>query len=251
MRKKKRHTIEELKKSGSLSLLQWPSNVAILLAKKLLEQGKNVADMPAAFTNAHSILLINQTKLSNALMCQPQQRNTKGRIFGGFLMRRAFELAFTTAYKFLGQQPLFKEVDRVEFKLPVEVGDLLQFSSCILYTSNNVDGVDQDYFELCQLSSPGLGFSRQQTFTGGPRVHVEVVASVTRPEEGTSKVSNTFHFTFEAVDASKPVCKVVPSSMEQAHSVVCQVDINFQQQEDDHAAVKVINTPEQQDELKK
>lgn len=30
-----------------------------------------------------------------------------GRVFGGFLMRRAFELAFATAYTFAGWRPRF------------------------------------------------------------------------------------------------------------------------------------------------
>lgn len=34
-----------------------------------------------------------------------QERNLHGRVFGGFLMRRAFELAFSTAYLFAGTRP--------------------------------------------------------------------------------------------------------------------------------------------------
>ena len=49
-----------------------------------------------------------------ATRCNPQQRNTAGRIFGGFLMRRAFELAHATAYRFCGQPPSIVEVDEGE-----------------------------------------------------------------------------------------------------------------------------------------
>ena len=34
-------------------------------------------------------VLVDSTGLQNTMICQPQQRNTSGRIFGGFLMRRA------------------------------------------------------------------------------------------------------------------------------------------------------------------
>jgi hypothetical protein len=36
-----------------------------------------------------------------------------GRIFGGFLMRRAYELAFATVHMFAGQRPRFVEVGQV------------------------------------------------------------------------------------------------------------------------------------------
>ena len=56
------------------------------------------------------------------------------RIFGGFLMRRAFELAFSTAYMFGGDKPEILEVDDISFVSPVDVGDLLIFKSRVLYT---------------------------------------------------------------------------------------------------------------------
>ena len=55
-------------------------------------------------------------------------------IFGGFLMRRGFELAYTSAYLFGGDKPNFLEVDDISFDSPVDVGDLLVFKSRILYT---------------------------------------------------------------------------------------------------------------------
>lgn len=43
-------------------------------------------------------ILMDATAHSNAMVAQPQSRNLHDRIFGGFLMRRAYELAFSTAY---------------------------------------------------------------------------------------------------------------------------------------------------------
>lgn len=83
----------------------------------LLAEGRVFIDMPA-LADRDSIL-IQDTCLQNSLVCMPQQRNTHGRIFGGFLMRRAFELAFATAYAFAGSAPLFLEVDHVDFLKPV------------------------------------------------------------------------------------------------------------------------------------
>jgi acyl-coenzyme A thioesterase 9 len=46
-----------------------------------------------------------------------------GRIFGGFLMRRAFELAFATTYMFAGSRPSFVRVDEVTFRSVLFVVD--------------------------------------------------------------------------------------------------------------------------------
>lgn len=83
----------------------------------LLAEGRIFCDMPA-LADRDSILL-RETRLENSLICQPQQRNIHGRIFGGFLMHRAFELAFSTAYVFAGMMPSFLEVDHVDFLRPV------------------------------------------------------------------------------------------------------------------------------------
>lgn len=71
-------------------------------------------------------LIIADTRLSNTLITQPQHQNTAGRVFGGFLMRRAFEIAFSCCYVFAGSRPHFLAVDDVTFKRPVEVGTMLQ-----------------------------------------------------------------------------------------------------------------------------
>lgn len=85
----------------------------------LLAEGRIFCDMPA-LADRDSILL-KDTCLENSLICQPQQRNIHGRIFGGFLMHRAFELAFSTAYAFAGMMPSFLEVDHVDFLRPVSI----------------------------------------------------------------------------------------------------------------------------------
>jgi acyl-coenzyme A thioesterase 9 len=78
----------------------------------------------------------HDTAHENILMCQPQQRNMAGRIFGGFLMRRAFELAFSTCYAFAGTRPAFLLVDDITFRRPVDVGDLLRLKSHVLHVEH-------------------------------------------------------------------------------------------------------------------
>ncbi|KAH7833146.1 hypothetical protein Vadar_003500 [Vaccinium darrowii] len=168
--------------------------------KELLAEGRIFCDMPA-LADRDSIL-IRDTCLQNSLICQPQQRNIHGRIFGGFLMRRAFELAFATSYAFAGSAPIFLEVDHVDFLRPVDVGNFLRLKSCVLYT------------ELENLEQP--------------LINVEVVAHVTRPECRSSEVSNKFYFTFtirsEAVQNGSRVRNVVPATEEEARRVIERMD---------------------------
>ncbi|XP_013660769.2 acyl-coenzyme A thioesterase 2, chloroplastic-like isoform X2 [Brassica napus] len=168
----------------------------------LLAEGRIFSDMPA-LADRNSILL-KDTRLENSLICQPQQRNIHGRIFGGFLMHRAFELAFSTAYTFAGLVPYFLEVDHVDFLRPVDVGDFLRFKSCVLYTQ--LDKLD------C------------------PLINIEVVAHVTSPEIRSSEVSNTFYFKFTVRPEAKArnngfkLRNVVPATEEEARHILDRMD---------------------------
>ena len=169
------------------------------LAASLLEQAGPLLRMPS-LADPHSILMSN-TRLQNAQMAQPQVRNLHDRIFGGFLMRRAFELAFANAYMFGGVKPTFLEVDDISFESPVDVGDLLVFHSRVLYTRPEGDEVlESSYFEASD---------------GGPLVMVEVEVWVTEPERTQARVSNTMHFTFSLAKGT-PCRTVLPGNIDEA-----------------------------------
>ncbi|KAF7845111.1 acyl-coenzyme A thioesterase 9, mitochondrial [Senna tora] len=191
LKKRKRGGEKMAFENGELNRLQ-----------SLLAEGRIFCDMPA-LADRDSILL-RDTCLENSMICQPQQRNIHGRIFGGFLMHRAFELAFSTAYAFAGLVPYFLEVDHVDFLKPVDVGDFLRFKSCVLYT---------------ELHNPDQ-----------PLINVEVVAHVTRPELRSSEVSNTFYFTFTVRPEAKAtknglkLRNVVPATEEEARLILERMD---------------------------
>lgn len=119
-------------------------------------------------------------------------------------MRRAFEIAFSTAYVFGGIRPLFLEVDHVDFRRPVDVGDFLRLKSCVLYTET--ENLEQ------------------------PRIHVEVIAHVTQPEQRSSEVSNTFYFTFsldpECLEPGvhRTVRRVLPATEEEARTYLARYE---------------------------
>ena len=187
------------------------------LARELLQQSSALLNLPS-LANPHDIL-IDQTAMQNAMIAQPQVQNLHNRIFGGFLMRRAFELAFATVYCFAGARPIFLEVDQVSFSLPVDVGDLLIFNSHILYTDTGrlVDYYNDEYNDKnnnknsnhCQPPHNDKEQGQSEILLDDdekevvPLVHVEVQAYVTVPEEAKAQVSNLFHFTFGIVPEKK------------------------------------------------
>jgi acyl-coenzyme A thioesterase 9 len=162
-----------------------------------LNETRAVTTFPAlASTDA---ILSSATRTENIFVAQPQQRNLSGRIFGGFLLRRAFELAFATSYVFGGARPRFKSVRDMDFLKPVDVGDLLRFKARVLH----VDTTSKTS-ETC--------------------VDVEVECLVTKPEETSAELSNTFLFTFHVENEAggrdgRKVRRVLPASREDAAHV--------------------------------
>ncbi|KAL4451607.1 hypothetical protein ABPG75_007269 [Micractinium tetrahymenae] len=167
-----------------------------LWAERLLAAAKRKMDLPA-LAEPHQ-LFMDETSLENTFTCQPQQRNVHGRVFGGFLMRRAYELAHSTAYMFAGSRPYAVEVQEVTFKFPVEIGDLLRMRTLVLHT-------------WVHPEDPSQG-----------RAHVQVEASVTQPEKRHSTVTNTFNFVFgfelerDCHGEPVPPKRVLPSTERQA-----------------------------------
>jgi acyl-coenzyme A thioesterase 9 len=116
---------------------------------------------------------MRSTEMTSLRICHPQERNIHNFIFGGYLMREAFELAYSTAALFTrGAALTVTTVDDVTFVHPVAIGSMLSFCARIVYT------------DQCPAVS-----DRQ-------RLHVEVVADVIDPKNGTRVTTNTFHYTF-------------------------------------------------------
>ncbi|XP_078415719.1 acyl-coenzyme A thioesterase 9, mitochondrial-like isoform X1 [Cetorhinus maximus] len=118
------------------------------------------------------------TKLKSLEICHPQERNIYNKIFGGFLMRKAFELAWANACVYGGSRPYPIAVDDILFQKPVEIGSLLYLSSQVCYTESN-------YIQV--------------------RVHSEVVDPLSKQHSTT----NIFHFTF---GSEKEVMQVIPKT---------------------------------------
>ncbi|XP_069495410.1 acyl-coenzyme A thioesterase 9, mitochondrial isoform X2 [Ambystoma mexicanum] len=121
---------------------------------------------------------MEDAKLKGLQICHPQERNIFNRIFGGFLMRKAFELGWASASSYGGSRPFVVAVDDIMFQRPVEIGSLLFLSSQVCYTKKNHMQV---------------------------RVHSEIFDMNTREH----KTTNIFHFTFMT---ENEVPQVVPKT---------------------------------------
>jgi acyl-CoA hydrolase len=66
----------------------------------------------------------------------PEQENPWNAIFGGYIMRRAYELSTICAERISehGHRPVIAAVNRINFFHPVQIGDKLHLSSRIAYT---------------------------------------------------------------------------------------------------------------------
>lgn len=213
-----------------------PSDELETKARDLLQKASPLLTMPT-LADPYAILM-SQTRMQTAEIAQPQVQNLHNRIFGGFLMRKAFELAFSTAYMFGGARPVFLEVDDVSFLAPVDVGDLLVFNSRVLYTDT---GSVADYLNHmtthCVIEMHGYQESNDDARHVRdddtlPLVHVEVETWVTEPEKATSRLSNQFYFTFAIVRKS-PLRHVLPGTHDEARRMVQRMQLDAEQAAND------------------
>ncbi|NXM70754.1 ACOT9 thioesterase, partial [Serilophus lunatus] len=141
------------------------------------QEGEKTASFQGRKLPPNSVWM-EDTKLKGLQICHPQERNIFNRIFGGFLMRKAFELGWATACSYGGPRPFIVSVDDIMFQKPVEIGALLLLSAQVCYTEKN-------YIQI--------------------RVHSEVYDANTREHHTT----NIFHFTFIS---ENEVPRVVPNT---------------------------------------
>lgn len=133
----------------------------------MLEKGKSIINMPALASH-NGYVLQETTALENSFICEPQKSNTGGRVFGGFLINKAYMLAQANAYLFSGMHSTLTLVDKITFRRPVEISDLIRLRSRVSY---------------CDSESPR-------------RMVVQVTCDVVHPERGESFQSNSFYFVF-------------------------------------------------------
>ncbi|KAI2507631.1 acyl-CoA hydrolase [Fragilaria crotonensis] len=179
------------------------------LAASLLEEAGPLIRMPS-LADPHSILMHN-TKMQNAMVAQPQMQNLHNRIFGGFLMRRAFELALPRpTFSAADDQSFWKSTT---FRLsPLSILVISWCSTRVLYTLPEGGFLGDYLIDHANLSL----------------VMMEVEAWVTEPEKASARVSNHFYFTF-ALPKGAMCRKVLPSNIDEARRMASRMTADREQ----------------------
>jgi acyl-CoA hydrolase len=114
----------------------------------------------------------------------PEKENVPRSIFGGYLIRRAYELSSICSDLIAPDRSIIAAVTRINFFQPVRIGDTLHFTSRIVYTS-------------------------------GSFICVEASVERSGSDQTTKSLSNSCFFTFVNVDSNlvhQPVPVIYPAT---------------------------------------
>lgn len=129
-----------------------------------------------------NVHFMDTTRLQTAAIMQPQFRNRHHfMIFGGFLLKQTFELAFCCAASFAHTRPTFVSLDPSTFQNPVPVGSVLYLTATVVYTDPPL------------IAAPGETPDTNSKYT---RVQVRVDSKVRNVEHGETKPTGQFNYTF-------------------------------------------------------
>lgn len=82
--------------------------------------------------------------LESTCRAYPEQENVPTTIFGGYLIRKAYELAALAAELVAPNRPVPCQVNRINFNQPVLLGDQLKFTARVVYTGRTTIAVQSD-----------------------------------------------------------------------------------------------------------
>jgi len=128
---------------------------------------------------------MGSTLISASQIMQMNHRNIHGNMFGGYLMRKAFELAYICAARFNSDsRPEFVGFDDVFFRKPVNVGDFWTYTALVV-------------------------------FAGAGAIRVRVEAHIEDVVADSEEATNEFFFVFRPSEQAKQL-RIVPHTYEEA-----------------------------------
>ncbi|MCJ1431899.1 hypothetical protein MMC27_001255 [Xylographa pallens] len=141
-------------------------------------------DVTTSVHKPDNVVYMDSTRLYSSQIMQPQYRNRHNfMIFGGFLLKATFELAFCCAASFSHSRPTFLSLDPSTFDNPVPVGSVLYLTATVAYT-------DPPLVDMYAKSSDD---HKQSQFT---KVQIRVDSKVRDIEHGHTKPTGQFNYTF-------------------------------------------------------
>lgn len=137
----------------------------------------------------NNLVYMEHTRIHSAQIMQPQYRNRHNfMIFGGYLLKQTFELAFTCAASFSHSRPTFVGLDPSTFENPVPVGSVLYLTATVAYTDNAPSSTE----DFRGQHHKQLGMEEAE-YT---RVQIRVDSKVRDAEHGQTKPTGQFNYTF-------------------------------------------------------
>ncbi|KAG7664156.1 uncharacterized protein J8A68_002339 [[Candida] subhashii] len=174
------------------------------------------------------IALMKDTEVTSTCFMQPQYRNRHSyMIFGGYLMRQSFELAYCCAASFSSAGPRFVSLDSTTFKAPVPVGSVCSMVASVSYTEHlhdfKSDGVaehDVDAPFNFDLPATNTISENPDAFLSEPGtlIQVKVDTFIQTLESKEKKESGTFIYSFfvprDSVSSNGKAayCSVIPQT---------------------------------------
>lgn len=188
----------DLKKSLSSQALrkQTPNDEESDLIHALWLAQLDYRDPSTSARKPSSAVYMSSTTIHSVQIMQPQYRNRHNfMIFGGFLLKSTFELAFTCASAASHTRPTFIALDPSTFLHPVPVGSVLYLTATVAYS-------DSPLVPTGDTKASPEGYSR---------IQIRVDSKVRDIEHGETKPTGTFNYTFEV----KKEIKVIPETYAQ------------------------------------
>jgi len=171
------------KETGKTSLIKHtPNDEESDIIHAIWQRQLQYHDPNDAERKPDNVYFMENTKVQTASIMQPQYRNRHHfMIFGGFLLKQTFELAFCCVAAFTHSRPTFVSLDPSTFQNPVPVGSVLYLTAQVAYTDPPL------------VSKDGEGVEQGSKYT---RVQVRVDSKVRNIEHGETKPTGQFHYTF-------------------------------------------------------
>ena len=136
-----------------------------------------------------NVVYMDQTRLHSSQIMQPQYRNRHNfMIFGGFLLKQTFELAFCCAASFSHSRPTFLSLDPSTFENPVPVGSVLYLTATVAYTDPSV--MEKD------VSTQTGAEIKDDLNNRCTKVQIRVDSKVRNIEHGETRPTGQFYYTF-------------------------------------------------------
>ena len=78
----------------------------------------------------------NKSTLEMTLLMTPDKANFSGKVHGGEMLKLMDQVAYSCAARYCGHYVVTLSVEKVLFKEPINVGDLVSFYASVNYTGN-------------------------------------------------------------------------------------------------------------------